>query len=77
MALKSTLQKMLKRAIDIHVPIMNQIINMSIDNNFYPDDLKLAEDSQVIKKNDDLDKESYRPVSVLFHVSKDFGNIMY
>ena len=59
---------MLKQTIDIHLLIMTQITNMSIDNNCYPDDLKLAEVSQVFKKMDDLDKENYRPVSVLSHV---------
>ena len=44
---------------------MTQIINMSIDNGCYPDDLKLVEVSPVYKMKDDLDKESYRPVSVL------------
>ena len=34
---------MLKQTMDIHLPIMTQIINMSIDNNCYPDDLKLAQ----------------------------------
>ena len=38
---------MLKQTIDIHLPIMTQMINMSIDNNCYPDDLKLAEVSPV------------------------------
>ena len=36
---------------------MTQIINMSIDNDCHPDDLKLAEVSQVFKKKDDLDKK--------------------
>ena len=45
---------MLKQTIDIHLPVMTQIINMSIDNNCYPDDLKLAEVSPVFKKKDDL-----------------------
>ena len=31
-------------------PIMTQVINMSIDNNCYPDDLKLAEVSLVFKR---------------------------
>ena len=60
---------MLKQTIDIHFPIMAQIINMSIENNCYPDDLKFAEVTQVFKKKDYLDRENYRPVSVLFHVS--------
>ena len=68
---------MLKQTIDIHNPIMTQIINMSIDNDCYPDDLKLAAVSPVFKKKNDLEKENYRPVSVLSHVSKVFERIMY
>ena len=48
----------LKQTIDINLPIMTQIINMSIDNNHYPDHLKLAEVSPVFKQKDDLDKEN-------------------
>ena len=33
---------MLKQTIDIHLPLMVQIINMFIDNDCYSDDLKLA-----------------------------------
>ena len=68
---------MLKQTIDIHLPIMTQIINMSIDNDCYPDNLKIAEVSALFKKKDDLDKESYRSVSVLSHLSKVFERIMY
>ena len=67
----------LKQTIDTHLPIMTQIINMSIDNNCYPHDLKLAEVSSVFKKKNDLDKENFRPVSVLSHVPKVFERIMY
>ena len=67
----------LKQTIDIHLPIMTQIVNMSTDNNCYPDDLKLDEVIPVLKKKDDLDKENHRPVSVLSHVSKFFERIMY
>ena len=56
---------------------MTRILNMSIDNNCYPDNLKLAEIRPVFKKKDDLDKENDRPVSVLSHVSKVFERIMY
>ena len=63
---------MLKQRIDIHLPIMTQIINMSIDNNCYHDDLKLAEISPIFKKKYDLDKENYRPVNVLSYVLKVF-----
>ena len=56
---------------------MTQILNMSIDNNCYPDDLKLAEILPVFKKKDDLNKENDRPVSVLSQVSKVFERIMH
>ena len=46
---------------------MTQIINVSIDNDCYPDDLKLAEVSQVFKKKDDLDKKN-RPISFISYV---------
>ena len=70
-------KNMLKQTVDIHLPIMTQIINMSIDNNCQPDDLKLAEVSPVFKKKDDLDKENYRSVKVLSHLSKVFERTMY
>ena len=40
-------------------------------------DLKLSEAIPVFKMRDDLDKKSYRPVSVLSHVSKIFEIIIY
>ena len=68
---------MLKQTIDVDLPIITEIISISIDSNCYPDDLKLAEVSPVFKKKDDLDKENYKPVSALSHVSKVFERIMY
>ena len=45
----------LKQTMDIRLLTMTQIINISIDNNCYPDDLKLAEVNPIFKKKDDLD----------------------
>ena len=61
---------------------MTQIINVSIDNDYYPDDLKLAEVSQVFKKKDDLDKKTDPSVlsNVFFcqsFMSNVFNRIMY
>ena len=61
----------------MHLPMMTQVINMSIDSGCYPDDLKLAEVSPVYQKKDDLEKENYRRVSVFSFVSKVFEIIMY
>ena len=39
--------------------------------------MNTAEVTPIFKKNDDLDKENYRSISVLPHVSKVFEKIMY
>ena len=61
---------MLKSTADIHLLLIAKITNLSSEKNCFPDDLELAEVSPVYKKNDDLNQEHYRPVSVLYHVSK-------
>ena len=43
----------------------------------FSNNLKTAEVSPIFKKIDDLDKENYRPVGVLPHMSKAFERIMY
>ena len=63
--------------IDIHFSLITKIISFSFENGCFPDDLKLAEVSPISKKNDDLDKENYRPASVLFNVSNVFEKIIY
>ena len=68
---------MLKVTLDIHLSLITQIINLSFENGCFPDNLKLAEVSPICKKNDYLDKENYRPVSVFFNVSKVFERIIY
>ena len=69
--------EMLKSTTDVHVSLLTKIINSSIRNECFPDELKAAEVTQIFKKNDDLDKENYRPVSVLPHVSKIIERVMY
>ena len=60
----------LKVTLDIHLSLITKIINLSFENACFPDDLKLAEVSPIFKKNDDLDKENYRPVIILFNVKR-------
>ena len=68
---------MLKSTIDIYASILIKIINLSLRNGCFPNDLKAAGLSPIIKQNDDLEKENYRHVNVLPHMSKVFGRIMY
>ena len=67
---------MLKYAVDIHLPFITKIKNLSFENGCFPYELKLVEVSPIFKKSDDLDKENYRPVSILSHVSRVFERIM-
>ena len=67
----------LKSTVDIHLPFITNSINLSIEKGCFPEELKLAEVSPIFKKKDDLDKETYRPVSVLPLVSKVFQRVMY
>ena len=52
------------------------IINASINQSRFPQDLKLADVSPVYNKKDNLNKENYRPVSILPSVSKIYENLM-
>ena len=60
----------LKSNVDIHLPYITKSINLSIEKGCFLEELKLAEVRPIFGTKDDLDKENYRPVSVLLHVSK-------
>ena len=49
---------MLKVIQDMHLSLITKIVNLSFGNRCFADDLKLAEVSPILKKSDDLDKES-------------------
>ena len=51
--------------------------NASLERGCFPNKLKLAEVIPVFKKEDELSKENYLPVRVLFHVSKIFERVVF
>ena len=51
-------------------------LNQILRTGDFPDRIKLADITPVFKKNNPLEKENYRPVSVLPVVSKIFERIM-
>ena len=67
----------LKSTVDIHLPFTTNSMNLSIEKSCFPEELKLVDVNPIFKKKDDLDKENYRPVSALQHVSKVFERIIY
>ena len=56
---------------------MTDIINNSIRNGTFPDELKLAEVTPIFKKSDPFDITNYKPVSLLSHVSKVYERIIF
>ena len=67
----------LKSTIDIHLPFITNSINLSIEKGCFPEELRLAEVSPIFRRKDDVDKENYRAVSVVPHLSKVFERIMH
>ena len=68
--------KVLKTVSQNLVTPLASIINASINQSRFPQDLKLADVSPVYKKNDNLNKANYRPVSILPSVSKIYESTM-
>ena len=67
----------LKQTTDVHLQHLTNTINHTLQTNCFPDKLKQSEVIPVYKKLDPLEKENYRPVSLLPHVSKVFERIIY
>ena len=57
--------------------ILTNAINKMFLDNYFPKELKKAEVIPVYKKDNPLKKGSYRPVSLLPHVSKIFERLIY
>ena len=55
---------------------MQKLFNEILKTGNFPDKLKFADITPVFSKNDPLEKENYRPVSVLPVVSKIFERTM-
>ena len=62
---------------DVYLPFLTKAINHAITKNTFPKQLKKSEVIPLYKKEDPLKKENYGPVSLLPHVPKVFGRIIY
>ena len=69
--------KILKNSINTYLSELTTLINNCLKEGVFPDDLKLADITPIFKKKDSLNKENYRPVSILPHLSKMFERILY
>ena len=69
--------RVLKQFCDSYLPILTKIINESITEVDFPSELELVEVTPIFKRLDCMNKENYRPVSPLPHMSKVFERILY
>ena len=69
--------KILKDSLSEYIKELTTIIDNCLKDGLFPNELKLTNVSPVFKKDDDLNKENYRPVSILSHMSKVFERIFY
>ena len=61
----------------VHLKYLTKSINHSLKGSTFSDELKQSEVIPVYKKLDLLQKENYRPVSLLPHTSKVFERVIY
>ncbi len=60
---------------ELSVTLM-ELLNYAFKHKRFPDEMKNAEITCIFKKKDDLDKENYRPISILAVFSKVFESII-
>ena len=64
-------------SIDIYFPLLTDIINDSLKRGKSPYLLTLAEVIRLLKNADPCDEANYRPISLLYHISKVFERVIY
>ena len=67
----------LKQTIEVHLKYLTSTVNHSLKESTFPDELKQSEVISVYKKTDPLQKENYRPVSLLPLISEVFDILIY
>ena len=66
-----------KGCVDSYISVITEILNTSLEKGHFLNQLKLAEVTLIFKKEDELRKENYRPVSVFSQASKIFERIVF
>ena len=64
--------KIFKGNVEIGASHLLDLFNKSVDENFFPDEMKDGDASALLKNSDSFHKNNYRPITVLPSVSKIF-----
>lgn len=65
-----------KASVNSYISNLTNCFNNCIDNNIFPDILKIADVRPCFKKGADTEKSNYRPISILPLVSKVFEKVL-
>ena len=69
--------KIIKDSIKILTSPLTNLFNTSVIESVFPSDLKYANVTPLYKKDDNTNKENYRPISILPTISKIFERLMF
>ena len=69
--------KILKEAVNTVKAPLSNIFNTNLENCVFPSELKYSNVTPVFKKDDNINKENYRPISILPVISKIFERLMF
>ena len=72
--ISTNLSKQIKHCI---TPSLTLIINQMLNTGIFPDNLKITKVIPLFKKDDDKSFSNYRPISILFSISKVFEKVIY
>ena len=72
------LAKVLKDSINLmYTKELTTIRYSCLDKGLFPDEIKINDVSPIFKKEEDSNKEKYRPISILSHMSKVFERLLH
>ena len=69
--------KIIKDSIKILTSPLTNLFNTSVIESVFPSDLKYANVTPLYKKDDNTNKENYKPISILPTISKIFERLMF
>ena len=68
--------KILKHNINVFAPVICKLVNSSIEENMFPDILKLSKVIPIFKNGCKTDPSNYRPITILSNFSKIFEKVI-
>ena len=69
--------KILRENDEFFARFFHEILNLRIDVDIFPSDLKIADVTPAYKKKSKYSKDNYRPVSILSNKSKIYERCIY